>query len=387
MQKRGISEVVVWIIGLALVLVLIVVVWSVVRVFVGQRVENIESTSFVNMKIIGKDSYVQLSSDELPYLNIKVKREAGSGEVGGIRFVLSDGVNTSSFVSKEEIKELQEKNFKVPVGGLRSVEKVEIAPVFISESGKESTGVAVDEYILNKDNKLNSVKNAEGLIAWYRFEGDVKDSSGNGNDGILTDFPAISEGKAGRAYDFDGVDDGVKISNSLISGTYFTEDYSVLLNFRMDGWENRGITGCPGSPCESQALFQKRGSTSAQMIVGISPIDLPNLQDSEDRIGFMINTNEWVQSQTKINYGENSEWYHVGAVYKSSDNSAHLYVNGEEESSNTFAVIPGAPTTDIFIASGSTGGWKYFDGKIDEVMIFNRTLNEEEVRILSNLEY
>ena len=134
MQKRGISEVVVWIIGLALVLVLIVVVWSVVRVFVGQRVENIESTSFVNMKIIGKDSYVQLSSDELPYLNIKVKREAGSGEVGGIRFVLSDGVNTSSFVSKEEIKELQEKNFKVPVGGLRSVEKVEIAPVFISES-------------------------------------------------------------------------------------------------------------------------------------------------------------------------------------------------------------------------------------------------------------
>ena len=53
MQKRGISEVVVWIIGLALILVLIVVVWGVVRGFVGQRVENIESTSFVNMKIIG----------------------------------------------------------------------------------------------------------------------------------------------------------------------------------------------------------------------------------------------------------------------------------------------------------------------------------------------
>ncbi len=54
----------------------------------------------------------------------------------------------------------------------------------------------------------------EGLVGWWKFdetEGNVaSDSSGNGNDGNLTNGPTWTEGKIGGALSFDGVDDYVE---------------------------------------------------------------------------------------------------------------------------------------------------------------------------------
>src|SRR5579885_2166404 len=66
----------------------------------------------------------------------------------------------------------------------------------------------------------------QGLVAYYPFNGNAKDASGNGHDGILHNGPTLTTDRFGNqqsAYYFDGVDDYIsvaddgKFSNSQIS--------------------------------------------------------------------------------------------------------------------------------------------------------------------------
>jgi hypothetical protein len=56
------------------------------------------------------------------------------------------------------------------------------------------------------------------LMAWYGFEGDVNDSSGNGHAGIAYGGPGYAPGKFGLAMDFDGADDYVEIAPFKYAG-------------------------------------------------------------------------------------------------------------------------------------------------------------------------
>ena len=59
-----------------------------------------------------------------------------------------------------------------------------------------------------------------GLVAWYPFDGNASDMSGNGNHGtIYGTVPGTDrKGEAGKALSFDGTDDRVKIPHSLLHG-------------------------------------------------------------------------------------------------------------------------------------------------------------------------
>jgi hypothetical protein len=52
-------------------------------------------------------------------------------------------------------------------------------------------------------------QNETGLVGEWHFDGDAKDSSGNGNDGTIYGATFV-EGKFGKALSFDGVDDYVR---------------------------------------------------------------------------------------------------------------------------------------------------------------------------------
>ena len=55
-----------------------------------------------------------------------------------------------------------------------------------------------------------------GLVAWYPFDGNASDMSGNGNDGTVygATLGEDRNGEAGKAYEFDGVDDWIKITHN-----------------------------------------------------------------------------------------------------------------------------------------------------------------------------
>ena len=57
----------------------------------------------------------------------------------------------------------------------------------------------------------------DGLVAYYPFNGNADDESGNLNDGTLVNGPALCEDRFGNpdsAYCFDGVDDYIDIADS-----------------------------------------------------------------------------------------------------------------------------------------------------------------------------
>ena len=57
----------------------------------------------------------------------------------------------------------------------------------------------------------------QGLVAYYPFNGNAKDESGNGYDGKIsgTTLTKDRHGNAEKAYDFDGVDDYITLPSSI----------------------------------------------------------------------------------------------------------------------------------------------------------------------------
>jgi hypothetical protein len=101
----------------------------------------------------------------------------------------------------------------------------------------------------------------DGLVAEYHFDGDAKDSSGNGNDGTIYGATFV-EGISGRALNFDGVNNYVSLGNAndfkiqqftisiwinpsidLDSTTVPDYDYSVPLFFKTDSSQYATVDG------------------------------------------------------------------------------------------------------------------------------------------------
>ena len=64
-----------------------------------------------------------------------------------------------------------------------------------------------------------------GLVAYYPFDGNASDMSGNGYDGTVdgATLGADRQGNASMAYNLDGVDDRIKIGDQALNGqNHFT---------------------------------------------------------------------------------------------------------------------------------------------------------------------
>ena len=74
-----------------------------------------------------------------------------------------------------------------------------------------------------------------GLVAWYPFDGNASDMSGNGNDGTVygATLGEDRNGEVGKAYEFDGLNDYISLSSFTLSD--FTLSNWILNNNSEDG--------------------------------------------------------------------------------------------------------------------------------------------------------
>ena len=72
-----------------------------------------------------------------------------------------------------------------------------------------------------------------GLVAWYPFDGNASDMSGNGNHGTVNGATLGTDrhGVAGKAYSFDGEDDKIKIPHSVLNSK---TELTVSFWYKMD---------------------------------------------------------------------------------------------------------------------------------------------------------
>lgn len=172
--------------------------------------------------------------------------------------------------------------------------------------------------------------------------------------GGLSDANLVSS-KVGNAYSFDGVDDQIVTDyNASFTTESFTIEYWFYANnvSRSTLISNRGIYP---SSLDGFHVWVENGATIAL-----------RLGDGNNGI------------QKTLGYVTPSTWNHMAIVVDRNTETVKAYLNG----------VPGNPTSIASLTSIDNmfsfrigGGWKYLNGAIDEVRIYNRALTPTEIKI------
>lgn len=217
-----------------------------------------------------------------------------------------------------------------------------------------------------------------GLVAYYPFDGDAKDKSGNGNDGIVYGASLTTDrcGRQDSAYYFNGSDYIYVRSSNNFNLNNFT--FSVWIKIE---------TYPPYSVIAS--------ATSAASIFEIGSIPYGNYGTGLGigHSGYATNSGCTVTSGnadgtfegfTKDPLPDLNTWYNI--VITRSNSFVKLYVNDQLSYSeatkglNPFFNNP----LEIFIGTRCEF-FQYFNGSIDDLMIFNRVLSDTEIASLYNM--
>lgn len=208
---------------------------------------------------------------------------------------------------------------------------------------------------------------AQDLIAYWQFENNLDDSSGNNNDGTAEGNLAFSTSivKFGTySVAFNGIDAWVSTAVTFNGVTDFTAAgwvypgySSTSLDPRIGFWGQNDLIemGFPTTPnpTTNHVAFWAAGSSDA-----VDPDSLP-LQ----------------------------AWSHI-AITGSSTGGTQLFVNGVLVAINTD--ISGSSSPDFFnMAHGiwdppSNSSQPYFNGYMDELAIWSRVLTNQEIEDLAN---
>jgi hypothetical protein len=73
-------------------------------------------------------------------------------------------------------------------------------------------------------------------------------------------------------------------------------------------------------------------------------------------------------------------WYHIAATFNNANDSVRIYLNGAEVDNWSPNEEPLTNTEDLYIGRSQYG--EYWDGKLDDVRIYNRVLDQAEIQAL-----
>ena len=221
-----------------------------------------------------------------------------------------------------------------------------------------------------------SYVSSNGLQAWWSFDGNANDVSGNGHNGTINGATLTSDrnGAPNAAYSFNGTNNSISIPDhdSLsFSNNVFT--FSFWLNWNPNTAQELAIMGKRGSQTSGFEFYlDKIASTS-------------NNPDC-------IMAHTWNLSGANV-YGipptltsttAGGAWNHF--VIAADGAKLRFYKNGVNvDSSYTPIISMGNSSGNLTIGSG--GGWgstKWMDGMIDDIGIWRRVLTPNEIGSLYN---
>lgn len=212
--------------------------------------------------------------------------------------------------------------------------------------------------------EYDSTRNS--LVAYFPFNGNASDESGNGNNGTITGqlvTPTADRfGEEGKAYKF-WYPDYVSVPTNT---SFFTDEFTVSYWHKVGAyWGDRGVLSCVGNNGGYQQAFY--GTTFQYYL-------MYNWSNPGDK---------WFWSNYTLPNTPNT-WQHITTTYKKTGDNASvskLYVNGELKSSDTYANVIGFPGGEIFYI-GRNQGELGFNGELDDVRFYSRMLTDAEVLAL-----
>ena len=201
----------------------------------------------------------------------------------------------------------------------------------------------------------------DGLVAYYPFDGDAKDYSGNGYDGSFYGQENFAVDENGEGFlVFDGTN-GFKGNGPLTTSTPFSWSVWARLSENDDtiymGMQSGGVEWSPN------AWIKKITSDKARLHFS-SFLGGPVIEEHD----FILDTASWFKA----------------TFVHDSDGDRYVYINGELEAS-----VGGASYGQVntnFLGVNTLAGRKFYKGHAKNLRIYNRALSVTEVAQLHAFE-
>ena len=243
-----------------------------------------------------------------------------------------------------------------------------------------SAGEIQSLYALGAPDKINSSVSTpqgtgrldSGLSAYYAFDDNTgtsaTDSSTRGNTGTLVNGPTWTTGQIGSAIDFDGTDDVVTAPDSPALDS--TSDITVAVWAYADNWTGQGASAV-STLVKKDANYILRKDTDAT--TGGSGL----------KMFWWDGTNKDV---LVVSIPSAGAWHHIVGINEN-NTTRRIYVDGILQSGTDDLNNTGTRslTNVLSIGNHQSTGNESFDGRIDEVRIYNRALSSDEVTQLYRL--
>jgi hypothetical protein len=250
---------------------------------------------------------------------------------------------------------------------------------------------------LGVDTAFSAHPFTHGLVAWYPFNGNANDMTGNGHDGTVTGatLGADRHGVAGMAYSFDGDEDFISLANpqglakQVASVAFWVKantDYrsSILsLNYEANQTVNADISigNNRTFTLENEMVISARRDDAH--FLGTNPLHT------------IYNIVGYVDDERSGLFNE--AWHHVVMTYSGEANGTSVYVDGTAKPVSlgdlSFPMDPGkfaglCPVDFAYIGILKENGNFRADANasIDELRIYDRALSSAEVVALYQLE-
>jgi hypothetical protein len=207
-----------------------------------------------------------------------------------------------------------------------------------------------------------SIVQTGDLVAFYPFNGNANDETGNGHNGTVSGALLVADrfGNPNSAYYFDGLNDYIRIPNH--DSLNFQQ--SMTVNF----WMNIGEL------YPREAFPISHGSWENRWKVSIIP---------DQKLRWTIKCNTGIidldtETQLTVN-----NWHNYTVFYDGSD--FEIYIDGELDNFSPWSGSILTTTIDLTIGQMLPNNSSYnFKGIIDDIRIFNYGLSVEEIENLAS---
>lgn len=212
-----------------------------------------------------------------------------------------------------------------------------------------------------------------GLIAFYPFNGNANDDSGNGNNGVVNGAVSLTTDRNGNqnaAYSFPGSSSAFININQNSSFANFTDGLTLSVWYLSNISSSSGRVIALGNTDACNIGFHVSGfPNTGAVLIGSNCIGYGNWSNA-------------------INNQSTNTWNHLVFTVNLSNNQWKIFHNGQNVVSGTSTSSISLPLNlssfPFNIGRKTVSAFDSWNGKVDDVRIYNRALNQSEVSYLFN---
>ncbi|MDQ6845567.1 MAG: LamG domain-containing protein [Bacteroidota bacterium] len=225
---------------------------------------------------------------------------------------------------------------------------------------------------------LSITAKAQTLVAYYPFNGNANDASGNNNNGTVNGAILAPDrfGNPNSAYSFNGTSDFIQIANS--TSLQLGSSYTISAWVNHNGFYN-------GNYQANYYVSKGNDDNTTPGAVDLASGETDN-NINPDPTGYKrfyfnntLGSGSYAQVLSDSPAIKLHQWYYIVAT--ASGNTLKFYINGKLMATNISATtVNGNNPDDLFLGRQNKTGFEYwFNGIMDEVKIYQDTLSSSQV--------